>query len=280
MKPSSRISFVALGALLACPVLLAQSSASSSRSADAYHEPTPRESMREAFKNANEDYAAGHYDDAIAGYDRALSIDPSQYAIWTSRAMALRMRGTSTFNKALAAKDEAGKTEAKKDFLAAAESANKAVILILTEPTPTGEQARTNLVQAHISALSEKGASLEIIGERFNDSMAMTNAIAAYKDAVDLTTNTQKKNQLRNKEGAVLSFKADFASALAIYKTVLDSDPVNMDALLNAFLACVGLPEMDVKGAREYGTRFLKAAPANDPHRKDVQDVLDALPKT
>jgi tetratricopeptide (TPR) repeat protein len=280
MKPSSRIQLIALTALLACPALLAQSSASSSRSADAYHEPTPRESLREAFTNANADYAAGRYDAAIAGYDKALSIDPSQYAIWTSRAMAFRMRATTNFNKALAAKDEAGKNEARKDFLTAIESANKALMFISIEPTPADDQGRASLAQAHVSALEEKGLSLVVIGERFSDPAALSDAIATYKSAVELASDPKKKNQLRNREGVALADKLDFAAAISLYKTVLDSDPVNLDALMGAFLACVSLPEMDVKAAREYGTRYLKAAPANDPQRQSIQGALDALPKT
>jgi tetratricopeptide (TPR) repeat protein len=273
MKSFSRISFIAVAALLACPTLLAQTSADASRL------PSPRESLRQAFAEANADFAAGRYDEAISGYDEALMYDSSQYVIWTKKASAYRMRGITSFNKALAAKDEAGKNVSKKDFLAAVESANKALALIDAVPPPSDDTARANLAQARLSALEEKGSSLQVIGERFNEPAAEEDAIAAYKAAIDLARDPQKKNALRNKEAAVFTFKGDNIGLLAISKAVLDSDAVNVEALLNAFLACVGLPDMDVKGAREYGTRYLKAAPANDPRRKDVQDVLEALPK-
>ncbi len=236
--------------------------------------------MRQAFAYANEDYAAGRYDAAIEGYDRALSIDPSQYLIWTSRAMALRMRGISTYNKALAGQFQDGKNVAKKDFLAAIESANKALALIEALPVPADEPGRTNLALARVSALEEKGIDLQFIGEGFNDPSAFADASSAYKAAAEFAPDPGRKNRLRNKAAAVLAQKLDFPAAISIYKTVLDSDPVNVEALLGAFLATVSLPDKDVKAAREYGTRYLKAAPANDPHRQSVQETLDTLPKT
>jgi tetratricopeptide (TPR) repeat protein len=280
VKHMSRNLLIATAALLACPALLAQSSASSSRSADAYHEPTPRESMREAFSYANEAFAAGRYDAAIAGYDKALSIDPSQYIIWTNRAMALRMRGISNYKKALAGIDVDGKVAAKKDFLASVESTNKALLLIDALPAPADEPGRTDLALARNSALEEKAASLVIIGVNFNDQFALTDAASAYKSAADFARDPKKKTQLRNKQAETLAQKLDFPAAIAVYKTVLESDPVNVDALLGAFLATTSLPDKDIKAARDYGTRFLQAAPDNDPRRQSVQEALNALPKT
>src|SRR5260370_42700198 len=63
---------------------------------------TPPESpLVKALREGNQAFAAGHYDEAIAAYDRGIALDPAQDAFFLNKAAALRLRGSTTWNQSL-----------------------------------------------------------------------------------------------------------------------------------------------------------------------------------
>ncbi len=236
--------------------------------------PTPTENpLAKALQEGNQAVTAGRYDDAIAAYDRGIALDPSQYVLFLNKAAALRLRGTQTYNQSLGPnRDQKTKDAIRRDWLAAVESAGKAMNLVEASSSSTPP---ADLYQARLVTLQEKALDLSLLGRI--DEARLPEAAGAYHAAAELAKDPVKKNQLRNNEAWILFQALDFGKALSVYKNVLETEPENLDALYGATMAAVS--SEDWKSCNAYGARFLKVAPAADRRRAEIKETLDAIPK-
>src|SRR5260370_4176469 len=102
------------------------------------------------------------------------------------------------------------------------------------------------------------------------DDARLREAIAAFQAAADLTKEPVKKGRLLSREGMLLLGTADNPGRpMGVFKSILETEPENLDALYGATMAALTL--QDGKSCKIYGARFFKTAPATDRRRADVK---------
>ena len=250
-----------------------------SPSAQAAKQTPPENPLVKALREGNQALADGHYDDAIAAYDRGIALDPTQDAFFLNKARALRLRGATTWNQSLKNRDQKTKDAIQRDWVAALAACSKALDIVETDSRAKPPVDPAQLGQRRLAALEEKAEILKLLLdiEPATDDARLHEAIAAFQAAADLTKDPVKKNRLLYREGMLLLGTADNPGrTLSVFKSILETEPENLDALYGAAMATLML--QDGKSCKEYGARFFKAAPAVDRRRAEIKEACDAIP--
>ena len=238
--------------------------------------------LKDIFKAANDAFTAKNYDQAIAGYDQGLQIDPDQASFYRNKSLALRLRGAEKFNAAVKAKDAAGRESAKADFKAAVEASEKAV-------TTNREFAKKNPGSAAGGAQPQNNELdlLSIRAENYRVALhtatpiSTDDAIKAIQEYLAAETDPAKKSKMQLSLGEALVQSGQVDQAVATYKEILVSKPNDLDAMYDLGIAYAADPSQSkLAEARDTLYQFAKNAPASDPRKQDALNTAKALDDT
>ena len=241
--------------------------------------------LQSIFKAANDALTAKNYDEAIAGYDQGIQIDPEIAGFYINKSVALLHRGVEKFNTAVKAKDNAGKESAKADFKAAVEASEKGVSL-------ARENMKKNASGAGTTGGSQSGTEplnndLAIRAENYRVALhtstpvSTDDAIKAIQEYLAAETDPAKKTKMQLSLGEALVQSGQVDQAVATYKQILASKPNDLDAIYDLGIAYAADPSgSKLAEARDTLYQFAKNAPASDPRKQDALNTAKALDDT
>lgn len=226
------------------------------------------------FKAGNEALKAKRYDEAITLYKEGLAADPEQASLLTNISVALRERGLERYR---AAKDDASRATAKKDFTDALEAATKALDLVKAESVPTDASAKSQQDLRKRLALFAKAEAMRRYVSLVDKAQADA-GMAAYDELIAVLTDPAQKLEYQLAQARML-FDAGVPDKAAVaYEKILASNPENVDATLYAGLALYGTGDKaKFQQAANYLQKFVEKAPDTHPIKSDAKAVLENL---
>lgn len=228
------------------------------------------------FKAGNDFLTAKNYDAAIAQYNEGLAAR-DEAALFSNKAVALRLRGADKYNAAIKANDEEGKKAAYSDWRESAEAGKKAVETINAQTPPAEPSGKAGFDQNRIAAYASHAEALKLVATKDDRSRA-EDAFKAYSEYAALETDPAKKAQ-KHTEAAKILFDANaFGRAVEEFKKILESDPENAEANLYLGFALFNTGEKDkYQEAANYLGKFSEKAPETHPLKADAKSILDFL---
>ena len=234
----------------------------------------------------NSDQAIAKYSEAITAYDEGLAADPEQPAILTNKAVALKGRGVARYNAAITSKtlDDAGRTaavdQAKGDFKAAAEAANKAAELVKKQTAPTDPAELDRYNKNRYAAYVTNAESMRLFVSKVDATQADA-GVAAYKDYIAIETDPAKKARAELDSAQMLLDSGQADKAFAGFQGILQSQPDNPEANLGAGLALYASQDKaKFQEAANYLQHFVDVAPDSNPLKADAKAILAELRST
>ena len=232
------------------------------------------ETVIRTFKAGNEALKAKRYDEAITQYKEGLAADPEQASLLTNMSVALRERGVDRYR---AAKDEASREAAKKDFTDALEAANKAVEVVKAEQAATDATAKSQQELRRKLALYARAEALRRFVPLVDKSQVDAGA-AAYDELLAVLTDPAQKLEAQLSQARMLFDAGATDKAAAAYGKILEANPDNVDATLYAGLSLYGTGDSTkYQEAANYLQRFVDKAPDTHPMKSSAKEVLDNL---
>lgn len=232
---------------------------------------------------------AKNYDVAVVKYDEGFNADP-EYAgtapvFLNNKATALKLRGFESYKKAStdAANKDTLLASAKKDF-ADSISAFQKSLTILNGATTTDAALQKNYAGYKMVALSGAVESLRLsVGSRAD--VSRTGDLAtALKDYVAVETDAALKAKTQLMVADTLRSAGDSVNAIPVYRTLLESNPDNADALGGLGLSLVNVASstdpIDKDGLQEAINtleRFVQTAPETHSLKVEVKGVVSYL---
>jgi tetratricopeptide (TPR) repeat protein len=226
------------------------------------------------FKAGNEALKAKRYDEAITQYDEGLAADPEQPALLTNKAFALTQRGVDRYN---AAKDDAAREAAKKDFKDATEAAKKAYDLVNAE-TPGADPADKNRhTLSKNLAIYARAEAMRLFVTKV-DPAQLDAGVAAYDEYIGILTDPAKKLEAQLLEAKMLFDAGKPDLAAAAYQKILATNPENVEATLYAGLSLYGTGDTkNYQEAANFLQNFVDKAPDTHPMKASAREVLTNL---
>ena len=226
------------------------------------------------FKAGNEALKAKRYDEAITLYNEGLVADPEQASLLTNKSVALRERGVERYR---AAKDEAARAAAKKDFTDALEAATKALEIVKAEPAATDASGKSQQDLRKRLALFARAEAIRRQVSLVDKSQADAGS-AAYEELLAVLTDPAQKLEVQLSHARMLFDAGVSDKAAAAYEKILTTNPENVDAMLYAGLALYGTGDKTkFQEAANYLQRFVDKAPDTHPIKSDAKAVLENL---
>ena len=226
------------------------------------------------FKAGNEALKAKRYDEAITQYKEGLVADPEQASLLTNMSVALRERGVERYR---AAKDEAARAAAKKDFTDALEAATKALEVVKAEPAATDATGKSQQDLRKRLALFAKAEAMRRYVSLVDKSQADA-GMTAYDELIAVLTDPAQKLEYQLAQARMLFDAGVSDKAAAAYEKILATNPENVDAILYAGLALYGTGDKtQYQKAADYLQRFVDKAPDTHPIKSDAKAVLENL---
>ncbi|HEY3581626.1 MAG TPA: hypothetical protein VGK82_13815 [Pyrinomonadaceae bacterium] len=239
-----------------------------------------------ASKANNTDEAIQKYGDAVTQYDQGLAADPDQPAILTNKAVALKARGVERYNAAIRSKtlDDAGRTaavdQAKADFKAAAEAANKAAGMLKAQTAPTDPAELDRYNKNRYAAYVTNAESMRLFVSKVDPTQAEA-GLTAFKDYIAIETDPAKKAKAQLDSAQMLLDSGQADKALVEFQTILQSQPDNPEANLGAGLALYAAQDKaKFQEAANYLQHFVDVAPDSNPLKADAKAILAELKST
>jgi tetratricopeptide (TPR) repeat protein len=226
------------------------------------------------FKAGNEALKAKRYDEAITLYNEGLAADPEQASLLTNKSVALRERGVERYR---AAKDEAAREAAKKDFRDALEAATKAIDLVKAEAAPADATAKNQQDLRRRLALFARAEVMR----RFVplvDKSQIDAGVTAYDELIAVLTDPAQKLEAQLAVARMLFDAGVSDKAAAAYSKILETNPDNVDAALYAGLALYGTGDTaKYQEAANYLQRFVDKAPDTHAMKASAKEALENL---
>lgn len=231
-------------------------------------------------KEGNAAYTAGKYVEAIQKYSEAITADPDHPGapvVLTNRSIVLRSIAVDHYNDALKAKDEAGKTTAKKEWAQAFEDAKRAVEMLRAQTPPSESAALANFKDQVYRALMARAAIMKFYIP-FVDPTQVEFAAVAYKEYFAAEPDPAARLKFQLEYAQVLYQSGDIEKAVVEYKKVLETDPENIDALLWVGLALFGSEDpTKYQEAANYLQLFVDKAPDSNELKAGAKETLEEL---
>lgn len=226
------------------------------------------------FKAGNEALKAKRYDEAITQYNEGLVADPEQPSLLTNKSVALRERGVERYR---AAKDDASRAAAKKDFTDALEAATKALDLVKAEAVATDASGKSQQDLRKRLALFAKAEAIRRYVSLVDKSQADV-GITAYDELIAVLTDPAQKLEAQLAQARMLFDAGVQDKAAVAYEKILTTNPENVDAILYAGLSLYGTGDKTkFQQAANYLQRFVEKAPDTHPIKSDAKAVLENL---
>ncbi len=236
------------------------------------------EVVTRTFKAGNDAFQAKRYDEALASYDEGLQADPEQGVLYLNKSVVLRTRGVDKYNVAVKAKDTAGKDTAKADFVAAADSAEKAVKFYRARnsaaPAGGGPAAAGGAQQSNelLNYLSSRSETYRIALET-NAQVAPDQAATAIQEYITAESDPAKKAKAEASLGDALFRGGRIEESVAAYRKILAANPSNLEAMYGLGIALAA----DPTGTKNTEARDLlqKYADKADPASPRKQEAIE-----
>jgi tetratricopeptide (TPR) repeat protein len=231
-------------------------------------------------KEGNVAYNAKNYQEAITKYSEAITADPDHPGapvVLTNRSVVLRILGVEHFNVASKAKDEAGKTAAKKEWEQAAKDATIAVEKLKALSPPSEMAAAANFKDQVYRALMARAAIMKFYIPMVDPSK-LDAAEVAYKEYFAAEPDPVNRVKLQLDYAQVLYQVGDVDKAIAEYKRVLEVDPENIEALVWVGIALFSMDDASkYQEAANYLQLFVDKAPDTHELKASAKETLDEL---
>lgn len=237
--------------------------------------------VAETFTAGNAALNVKNYDEAIRQFDAGLAADPSQAALLTNKAAALKARGVQRYNAAIMASNinakASGLESAKADFRDAAQAANKAVDLgraVVAATTPSEQQRQNANMYA---ALSVRAEAMRLFVSKADPSQAEA-GMRAFQEYIAVETDAAKKSKAQLNLAQMLLDAGAGDKAYAEYRKILAATPDDPEANLGAGLALYSTGDKaKYQESANYFQHFVDIAPDNHKFKADVQAILIEL---
>jgi tetratricopeptide (TPR) repeat protein len=240
------------------------------------------EIINRTFKSGNEALNAKNYDEAIKQYREGLAADAEQPALLTNLSVALKARGTDTYNAGVNAKDQAKQNTGKQDFKDSADAATKAVDMIKKQPAATTPEETKKQATNKILALAAKTVALKLVATTADPSQADA-GLAAFEEYIAAETDPVKKKRAHSDAAKMLLDSGHGDKALVEYRKILAENPDDPDANYGAGMSLFADetdPKTSYQQAANYLQHFVDVAPDSDPMKQPAKDVLAELKNT
>ncbi len=237
------------------------------------------EVIARTFKAGNDALSANRLDEAIASYQEGLASRPDEPALLSNLSEALRRRGVNRFNDALKNADADAKTrgldEAKKDWSAAAESAQKSLQII--NAGSTDPQQAAIYAQNKIVALSTRALAMRLVATKVDQSQAQA-AWDAYQEYIAAEADPVKKAKFKGEALQTVFDAGNVDLAVTQARAVLTEDPENVDGnrILGLALFASG-DKAKFQEAANFLQRYVDKAPDTDPLKQSAKESLEYL---
>jgi tetratricopeptide (TPR) repeat protein len=226
------------------------------------------------FKAGNEALKAKRYDEAIALYDEGLAADPEQPSLLTNKAFALTQRGVERYN---AAKDDAAREAAKKDFKDATEAGKKAYDLVNAEQVGADAAAQQRHTLSKNLAIFARAEAMRLFVSKADPSQ-LDAGIAAYDEYIGILTDPAKKLEAQLSKAKMIFDAGKPDLAAVAYQKILETNPDNVDAFLYAGLSLYGTGDTTkYQEAANFLQSFVDKAPDTHPMKASAREVLTNL---
>jgi tetratricopeptide (TPR) repeat protein len=244
-------------------------------------------------KAQKRDEAIVKYTEAIAQYDEGLAADAEQPGILANKAMALKARGVDRYNLGITSKDPATKTakleEAKSDFKAAGEVAQKALELLKAEAGSSASDptAQARITNSKLSALSTRADAMRLFVTKADPTQVDAGA-AAFEEYLAAETDPAKKAKAERDMARMLFDANAYEKAKLAYDKILVTSPDDPDTLQNLGLILYNLgfvkeaegkkdqAKANYQEAANYLQRFVEKSP-DGQLKSEAQAVLQNL---
>jgi tetratricopeptide (TPR) repeat protein len=219
---------------------------------------------------------AKNYEGAISEFEQAAAIDPGKHAsfvevVYKSRVQASESHyqlGADLFNK----KDKPG---AKTHFEKAYEEAKQAIALAST--VTDDPNVKNDLIIYHNILI--KNALL--LAEHYGEMNVVDESAKAIDNLETLDPANKVKYEVQKGDLYRAAANSDpnmTEKAVATYKSVLTSDPTNLEALYNLGIALLGSSEKEkIQESLNYLSDFVAKAPATDKRVPDTKATIEAI---
>lgn len=210
------------------------------------------------------------YNAAITSFGEAVKLNPTIHISQGNLGIALQKRAVAKFN--------AGERDAaKQDFTDSVAAMGKALEgLDAWEKDPKQKNDPAQNKTTRRTYLTVKTESEAILGGKFGDSSMIDAAVQDYKTLTDLTDDPAKKKEYPVKAANLLREASRQEEAVVAYKSVLETDPDNIEALYGLGLAYAN-EEKTWQDSANMLQKFADKAPANDPRVEEAKSVIGAL---
>jgi tetratricopeptide (TPR) repeat protein len=247
------------------------------------------EVMNRTFKAGKDALQAKNYDEAIKQFDEGLAADPDQVVFYSLKSSALRSRGVEHYNASVKGTDVTAKAaemeNAKKDFQAAADTANKGVEVAKKEQAATEPAAQTAQASRKLEILGYRAEAMRLLVK--TDPSQASAAITAYQEYMAAESDVAKKAKAERDLAQILfdtaSDQAGYDKALAAYQKILETTPDDPDALLRIGQTLFNIGALNnndkakYQEAANYLQRFVDKAPDPNPLKAEAKELIEAL---
>ncbi len=241
--------------------------------------------IKAALEEGNKAFKDKNYDLAVAKFDEGIKADPDYSGSATvfnnNKAAALRNRGVDSYNQGIkdAANKDSWREKAKVDFQNSVASSQRALELIskitdqaeITKFAPGKQAAITNIVEVRRLMFA---TSIDT-----SQPDELVSALTAY---LAVETDAAAKTKLQTMVADALRSAGNTSQALPIYRTVLETDPNNVEALGGLGLSL--LNEGEIQGKIELSQeglnlmqKFTELAPDTHPLKNDIKGAVTYL---
>jgi tetratricopeptide (TPR) repeat protein len=219
---------------------------------------------------------AKNYEGAITEFEQAAAIDPGKHTsfvevVYKSRVQASESHyqlGADLFNK----KDKPG---AKTHFEKAYEEAKQAIALAST--VTEDPNVKNDLIIYHNILI--KNAML--LAEHYGEMNVVGDSVKAIDNLETLDPTNKVKYEVQKGDLYRVAGNSDpnmSEKAVATYKSVLASDPNNLEALYNLGIALLGSSEKEkIQESLNYLSDFVAKAPPADKRIPDTKATIEAI---
>jgi tetratricopeptide (TPR) repeat protein len=237
-----------------------------------------------AAKAGNRDEAVTKYSEAVTQYDQGLAADPEQPALLTNKAMALKGRGVERFNASIKTTDEAAKTagleQARADFKASAEAANKAVALLKAQTAPADPTELTRFNLNKLAAMSVNSEAMRLFVTKADATQADA-GLVAFKEYIAVETDPAKKAKAQLDAAQMLLDAGVADKAFAEFQAIVTAQPESPEANLGAGLSLFATGDKaKFQEAANYLQHFVDVAPDTNNFKADAKAILNELKNT
>lgn len=239
-----------------------------------------------AIKEGNAAYSSKNYDLAIAKFDEGFNINQtyigSAPVFLNNKATALSARAGERLKAAAASNDKAMREQAKQDWLAAYEAANKSLQLAKNPPAGATPDELKTLQQNKYDALVRMTMALRLLTANKLDMTKSAEIKTAYQEYLTVETDAAKKTAGQMQYADLLRETGDCDAAAAEYQKVLAEKADDPDALAGAGLCMFNNGVAgDNKELMQQGmntlTKFVEVAPDNHKLKESVKSAIEYL---